>query len=322
MIAPGSVMPAPTSLPDNRPALVLGGGGAFGVIQAAYIQAAWEMGFRPQLVVGTSVGALNGAWVALHPDEPAQLLKIWLALDHLSLVDWHPARVAGRLLRNPLSAASNDVVRRLLREHIPRGSFESTKVDLGIVATNLSKGEKHLFRTGNLHRAILASTAIPGIFEPVTIGGDLFVDGCVTASVDMVSALEMGATEIFAIDLTPPPPLARPRTALGVLRQSFAILSTSTTRAVEACLVAQMPVHVARPDLSGTSPWKLEDSVGAVAHNLRLAHRALAGVFDQDGRVAPTGTCWVAPPGSGEAGLDAPVDASRYFSLLRHRGAA
>ena len=66
------------------------------------------------------------------------------------------------------------------------------------------RGEKHVFRSGPLSSAILASTAIPGVFEPVVLGGDQFVDGCVTASVDMTTAMEMGATEILAIDLTPP----------------------------------------------------------------------------------------------------------------------
>jgi NTE family protein len=275
--------------------------------------AAFERGFRPEVVVGTSVGALNGAWVALHPDRPADLLKIWLAMDQFSLVDWHPARIATRLIRNPLSAAPNDVVRKLIQANFGDARFDDTVVDLGVVATNLTKGEKHVFRSGSLRRAILASTAIPGVFEPVTIGTDQFVDGCVTANVDMASALEMGATEIFAIDLTPAPQLAHPRTAVGVLRQSFSILSTAATRAVEACVSQQMPVRMARPDLSGNSAWKLTDSAGAIAHNLRLAHEALAGVFDEDGRVAPTGTCWIGPAAETARAQVRPVEASRFF---------
>jgi len=62
---------------ERRLALVLGDGGAYGVVQAAYIQAAYEAGFRPSMVVGTSVGALNGAWVAMYPDEPEALVQIW-----------------------------------------------------------------------------------------------------------------------------------------------------------------------------------------------------------------------------------------------------
>jgi NTE family protein len=289
---------------EYRPALVLGGGGAYGVIQAAYVLAAHDFGFRPQLVVGTSVGALNGAWVALNPDRPAELLRIWLGLDQLSLVRWHPFRIASRLVHHPLSLASNQIVPQLIRDHLGESTFDDVKIELGVVATNLTRGQKHVFRSGSLPSAILASTAIPGVFEPVEIGGDQFVDGCVTATVDMATALEMGATEILAIDLTPPPPRAKPRTALGVLKQSFSILSTATTRAVESCLAQQMPVRVIRPDLSGHSPWKLEDSAGAIAHNLRLAREELMGMFDADGRLAPVGTCWIEgqPGGPAEGG--------------------
>ena len=279
----------------NRPALVLGGGGALGVIQATYIEAAFELGFRPEIVVGTSVGSLNGAWIALHPDRPEELLKIWLGLDRLSLVKFHPARMAARLF-HPLSVTTNDVVPRLVEEHMGGHSIEDARLELAVVATNLTRGEKHVFRSGPLSSAILASTAIPGVFEPVVLGGDQFVDGCVTASVDMTTAMEMGATEILAIDLTPPANLARPKTAAGVLKQSFSILSTATTRAVEACLTSQMPVRVIRPDLSKNSPWRLDDSAGSVARNLRLAREGLRGAFDSDGHVARDGTCWIDAP--------------------------
>ncbi|GMV85739.1 MAG: hypothetical protein AMXMBFR80_15940 [Dehalococcoidia bacterium] len=308
---------------ESRPALVLGGGGAYGVIQAAYMLAAWDMGFRPRVVVGTSVGALNGAWFALHGDRPDELVRIWLALDELALVRWHPVKIAANLLHHPQSIASNEIVPRLVREHMKGARFEHARMELAVVATNLTRGEKHVFREGRVAPAVLASTAIPGVFQPVTIGGDQFVDGCVTATVDMATAFALGATEILAIDLTPPPSLARPKTALGVLRQSFSILSTATTRAVEACLARQLPVRVIRPDLSGSSPWKLEDSAGAVAHNLRLAREALAGVFDREGHIAPEGTCWLDPAdqggeGEGPAGTAGPA---RYFGRVGVRRA-
>jgi NTE family protein len=307
-----------TSRPVGRPALVLGGGGALGVIQAAYIHAAYEYGFRPELVVGTSVGALNGAWLALHPDRPEELLRIWLTLDNLSLVKLGPRQLAARLV-HPVSVARNDVVPMLLKNHMAGAQFEDTKLDFAAIATNLSRGAKHVFRSGPLAPAILASTAIPGVFEPVTIGRDQFVDGCVTASVDMTTALEMGATEIFAIDLTPAPSLARPKTALGVLRQSFAILSTATTRAVETCLADRMPLHVARPDLSHSSPWRLDDSAAAVAHNMLIARAALHGVFDDEGRIAPVGTCWRGAGDHDEAAATAP---GRFFGRAARPHAA
>ena len=295
----------------SRPALVLGGGGALGVVQAAYVEAAFEMGFRPTIVVGTSVGAMNGAWIALHPDRPAELLKIWLGLDQMSLIKLQPKRIASRIL-HPVSVTTNDVVPRLVQEFLGDKQMEEAVLDLGIVSTNLTRGHKHVFRSGPLGTAILASTAIPGVFAPVVIGGEQFVDGCVTASVDLGTAVEMGATEILAIDLTPSPATARPKTAAGVLQQSFSIMSATTTREVEACLANQLPLRVLRPDLSKNSPWKLDDSAGSIARNLRLAREALHGVFDQDGHVAPEGTCWMTEPGS-SADAEPAVRPGRYF---------
>lgn len=299
-----------SSPPSSRPALVLGGGGALGVVQAAYIEAAFELEFRPSLVIGTSVGAMNGAWVALNPGRIDELLRIWLSLDRLSLVKLRPSQLAARFL-HPLSVTTNDIVPELVHRHMADARFSDTKLELGIVSTNLTLGEKHVFREGRLDRAIMASTAIPGVFEPVRINGHLFVDGCVTASVDMASAVEMGATEIFAIDLTPAPSLARPRTAAGVLKQSFSILTSATTRAVESCLANQMPVRVVRPDLSKSSPWRLDDSAGAIARNLRLAREDLHGVFDEAGHVAAAGTCWADSPSI--APVPGPPSADRYF---------
>jgi NTE family protein len=297
---------------SGKRALVLGGGGALGIVQAAYIEAAFELGFRPDLVVGTSVGALNGAWVALHPDRPGELLKIWLGLDRLSLVHLTPTKIASRLL-HPLSVTTNDVVPKLLERHMKDARIENATLELGITATNLTRGEKHVFREGPLDRAILASTAIPGVFEPVTIDGDQFVDGCVSASVDMTTAMEMGATEILAIELTPQAPPSHPKTAAGVLKQSFSILSNATTRAVEVCLSNQMPVRVIRPDLSKNSPWRLDDSAGSIARNLRLARESLHGAIDDDGHVAPAGTCWVPQsPAEDEHSWGGPM---RYFGV-------
>ncbi|MBI2766066.1 MAG: patatin-like phospholipase family protein [Chloroflexi bacterium] len=290
-IADGEPVPA-----RNRPALVLGGGGAFGLVQAAYVHAAYEAGFRPSLVVGTSVGSLNGAWVALHPDGTDELLRIWLGLDRLRVVNLNPLRLARRVLRQSLSICTNDIVPRLVREHLAGRAFADLKLPLGVVATNLSLGCKHIFRDGPLGNAILASTAIPGVFEPVEFDDALFVDGCLTAPVDMATALDMGATEILAIDLTPAHPGGRPKNALGVLRQSFAILTHATTDAMESCISQQLPVRVMRPDLSKSSPWRLDDSAGAIAHNLGLAHRALASALDADGHVIPTTSAGPIPP--------------------------
>jgi len=299
----------------RMPALVLGGGGAFGVIQAAYVHAALDRGFRPAVVVGTSVGALNAAWVAMHPDRPDELLHIWLKLDELKLLRLNPMRIAARLLRHPVSITANDLVPRLLDQHLAGATFEDTQIPLAVVATNLTRSRKHVFRSGSLRDAIIASTAIPGVFEPHEVNGELFLDGGLTASVDLATAVDMGATEILAIDLTPAPPTDTPKTALGVLRHSLGIMSHATTDAMQACLERQLPVRVLRPDLSRSSAWRMEDSAGAIAHNLKLARLELAAIFDSDG-------CLTSGVGSSLTPRPEPLPLapSRFFHPRRHAG--
>ncbi|MCC6381884.1 MAG: patatin-like phospholipase family protein [Dehalococcoidia bacterium] len=271
----------------RRAALVLGGGGTFGIVQAAYIHAVLQAGYRPSIVVGTSVGSLNGAWVALHPDDADGLLDVWLGLDRLNLLRLNPFYLLRRLIRHPVSICENRIVPELIARHLGNRRFTDTAVPLAVVATNLSRGTKHVFRSGPLGEAILASTAIPGVFPPVEIEGELYVDGGIAASVDLATAVTMGATEILAIDLTPPAGPARPRTALGVLRQSFGIVAHASTDAMEACLKDRLPVCVLRPDLTRHSPWRIDDSAGAIAHNLRLAHKEVADVLGPDGTLLP-----------------------------------
>ncbi len=273
---------------SGRRALVLGGGGTYGVVQAAYIQAAFELGFRPDLVIGTSVGSLNGAWVAMYPDDPRGLLDVWRGLGRIRVLRWNPVHLAARIARSPRALRDNDIVRGLIDAHVRDLRFEDARLELAVVATNLTRGRKELFRSGPLAPAIAASTAIPGVFEPVQIGGDLYVDGCITASVDIASALVLGATEVLAIDLTPPPGAVEPpRTAIGVLAQSFRILTHATTEAMEAIAGAAAVVRVVRPDLAGLSPWRLDLSEELIQEHLAQARSRLTRIIDPWGRLVP-----------------------------------
>jgi hypothetical protein len=103
----------------------------------------------------------------------------------------------------------------------------------------------------------------------------------------MATARQKGATEILAIDLTPPPSPRRPRTAVGVLRQSLFILAQSATRAMETCMAEQARIRLVRPDLARSSPWRLDDSAEAIRVNLALARAEMTSIVGQDGRLLP-----------------------------------
>ena len=269
---------------------MLGGGGAYGVVQAAYIHAAAEAGFHPDLIIGTSVGALNGAWLAMHPDDTEGLIEIWRDLGDIRVLDANPVRLAARLMRGPRALCRNEIVARLIETHLDGVSFADTELELAVVTTNLSRGRKQLFQHGPIGPAILASTAIPGVYEPFEIDGELFVDGCVTASVDLASAVELGATEVLAIELSPPVVHKPAKTALGVLVQSLAVLCHASTDAAEAVAARQAAVRVLRPDLSGLSPWRLESKQGLVDEYLEIARAELATALDSEGRVIASST--------------------------------
>ncbi len=266
-------------------ALVLGGGGGFGLVQAAYMQAAYEMGFRADLVIGTSVGSFNGAWLAMHPERPEGLLAIWRELGKQKVLHLNPLRLAGRVVRRNRGFCPNEIVPYLIKHHIGDVSFEEMGLPLYVVATNLTAGRKHVFQTGKLAHAITASTAIPGVFDPYERQGELYVDGSVTASLDLQTAIELGATEILAIDLTPDLGTTVPRTPIGVLRRSFGVLSHATTDAMHAAASARAITRVLRPDLTRFSPWRISVSEAEITASLLEARAVLRGVINGDGSV-------------------------------------
>jgi NTE family protein len=301
-------MDVPPGPPSNaaRPALVLGGGGGLGIVQAAYVQAAFELGFRPSLIIGTSVGALNGAWVALHPEHAEGLLPIWRRLHRRRVLRSNPIQLAHNVLRRKGGIFANTIVSGLIREHLDGTAFEDTAIPLAVVATDLLEGRKHVFEHGKLAPAILASTAIPGCFEPVRINGRLYVDGGLTASVDLITALELGATEILAIDLAPFNEAGIPRTAAGVLRRSFGILSHATTDAMHRLVEERIPTRVLRPDLSRHSPWRIACDDTEIALSLREAREGMRAALDADGRVIPGGSSAPSEPASPVSDVPSP----------------
>ena len=290
-------------------ALVLGGGGGFGLVQAAYMQAAYELGFRPDFIIGTSVGAMNGAWIALHPEQPDGLLGIWRELGKQKVLHLNPLRLAGRVVRRNRGFCPNEIVPYLIKRHIGEVRFDETGLPLYVVATNLTAGRKHVFQTGKLAPAITASTAIPGVFDPYELRGELYVDGSVTASLDLQTAVELGATQILAIDLTPDLGNTVPRTPIGVLRRAFGVLSHATTDAMHAAASAHAVTRVLRPDLSRYSPWRISVSEEEIAASLLEARTVLRGVIAGDGSVRE-----VAGPTTIGAGATLPgADGARGF---------
>lgn len=208
-------------------AFVLGGGGNLGAIQVGMLEALVERGIRPDLVLGCSVGALNGAALARQPDADgvAHLRKVWLSLR---TEDVFPA--AGRftapwmLFRKGLGMHPNHGVRALIERFAGFDRFEDAVARFEVVATSLDTGRDRWFTSGPIVEPILASAALPAVFPPVTIDGERYIDGGVVDNVPISRAVALGAQRIYVLHVgnfeRPRNELQRP---LDVLLQAFSI---------------------------------------------------------------------------------------------------
>jgi NTE family protein len=187
---------------------VLGGGGARGAAQVGVLQALFEANLEaPAAIVGTSVGALNGACIAAYPSLAGTMMlrEVWMSRPALSVFQAHPlGLVVSGIRRDQLSAFPQANVRRLIdRAQALTGvtTFEQLRVPLTVVATDLNAGKPAVFRSGALTPALLASTAIPGVFPMVRINDREHLDGGVVENTPLNTAIDAGAREILAISL-------------------------------------------------------------------------------------------------------------------------
>jgi len=205
-----------TDLP--RPvAVVVGGGGVLGAAHAGVGHALEQRGFVPDLIVGTSVGALTGALAAAHPHDAARRLQeAWVGLSRRDVfpIAHLPART---------SVCGDRGLRRLIDGAELPALIEALPVPFVAVATDLTTGDEVLLDSGNLKSALLASTAIPGILPPVERDGRTLVDGGVVSRVPVRAARQAGAASVLVLTAgTWAPDHARPsRSAAAVAIRAY-----------------------------------------------------------------------------------------------------
>lgn len=177
----------------------LSGGGARGACQVGALKALTEAGIWPQVVAGTSAGSVNAVWFALFPHRLDRLEAIWMALRTRDIFPGNRIRIAFNLSRHGYVHASEQW-EAFLRRQVGESQFEDLAIPCSVVAVRLSDGQRMVFDSGELVPAIMASTAIPGIFPPYRIGEELYVDGGVLEYLPVPTLLERNATTIFALD--------------------------------------------------------------------------------------------------------------------------
>jgi NTE family protein len=188
--------------------LVLSAGGMYGAYQAGAWKALADV-FQPDLIVGASIGAVNG-WAIAGGCQPDELIERWLNLDAAGRYGWKfPQTIFGGVLD---SAPLQRAIRGLYDSFRPR-------VDFAMVVTDLLKLRPRVFQTAEIRAEhLLATTAIVGLFDQVRIEGRLYSDGGLLAAVPLWVAAEMGARRVAVIDVLPQPPGLVARTFVGAMR--------------------------------------------------------------------------------------------------------
>ncbi len=183
--------------------LILTGGANWGAVQAGAAKALFERGFEPEFIVGVSVGAINGAYLAARPtlEGVDELIELWERADARRIFGGRLARVrelAGVLLHD--AAFSNRALQSFFEDSLPARRFDKTEIPLAVVASELTSGTPRLLSSGNLIDAVLASGAIPGVFPPVAIGGERLVDGAITDPFPLHVLVERGIQRVVVVE--------------------------------------------------------------------------------------------------------------------------
>lgn len=182
-------------------AFVLSGGASLGAIQVGMLQALDRAGIEPDLLVGTSVGSVNAAWIAgaSGPRSADRLAEIWKRLRREDVFPFEPLRgFLGFIGRRPSLLAPRSL-RRLLREHLRFERLEDAPIPLHVIVTDVLTGRDVRLSRGPVIDALAAGAAIPGVFPPVRLEGRPFMDGGVVNNTPISHAVELGADVIWVL---------------------------------------------------------------------------------------------------------------------------
>jgi NTE family protein len=194
-------------------AFVLGGGGVLGAHEVGMLRALAERGIRPDIVLGTSVGAVNGAFYAADPTLAGveRLTELWRESSWSERSAGAALRRLTTLARSGTHLESLGELRERLSKVLPVRLVEELEVPFQCVAASIERAAEHWFDRGPLADVVLASCAVPGVLPPVRIGEEHFIDGGIVNSIPVSRAVALGARKIYVLQvgrlerpLTPP----------------------------------------------------------------------------------------------------------------------
>ena len=217
-------MAAPLNQP--RRAWVLGGGGLRGAAEVGMAKALADKGLQPDLIVGTSVGSLNGAVLAASPvtQSVGVLAEMWQTMATTSVFRESLTSRVRNLFNHWTHLHSNEPLKQLIDEWVLYRHLEDAYVRFECVAACIETSSEEWFSQGSVSDAILASCALPGVLPPVELNGRHYIDGGVVNSIPVSRAVDLGATEIYVLHVGHiDDPLQVPRHPWDVAMVSFEI---------------------------------------------------------------------------------------------------
>lgn len=200
--------------------LALSGGATRGLAHIGVIQALEENGIRPDYLSGTSIGAFAAALYAF--GVPAkEMYRIGQGMT--------PLRVS-KLKLSRFALLSNEELGKLIRTAIGNARIEDAPIPLAIIATNIGTGEKVVLREGDVAQAVMASSAMAGIYLPIRFGGKMLMDGGILEDVPVSPLRPMGAGVVVAVNLSAERRYRMPEDIIDVLFNAFDIAIDENTK--------------------------------------------------------------------------------------------
>jgi NTE family protein len=264
-----------------RTAFVLSGGASLGALQVGMLEALYERGITPDFLVGTSVGALNAAFVASRPQSPQtakELGRVWRELQREDVFPVSMSALVGGVCGRRDHLVPDRELRRLIRRYIQFGDLADAAIPLHRVAFDLIGGCELPLSEGPAVEAIAASASIPGIFPPVSIGEHRLIDGGVVNNTPISHAVELGAERIYVLPTREPHsrPARVPTGALDAAIQGLYLLVGCRLEVDVARYSSEVElILLPAPNAGCVQPTSLEHSSRLIADARAAARTAL-----------------------------------------------
>jgi NTE family protein len=243
-----------------RTAFVLAGGASLGALQAGMLRALYERGIKPDLLVGTSAGALNATYVASRPqtvDTAKSLARAWRGLHRQDVFPIHPPTLIGGLANRSDHLVPDRPLRRLIGRHLQLERLEEAGVPLHLICFDLLSGQEVRLCEGPALDAVVAAAAIPGMLRPVRWGERLLVDGGVVNNTPISHAIDLGAERIYVLPTADPESRGLslpPRGALQAAVHAATLLAGARLQADLALYAGAAELVV----LPAANPWHVQ----------------------------------------------------------------